>query len=117
MNKYKIRIQGIGTKPAIIEVEGEPVHYPKIDYIKLFVHQMPEITFSLNGEVHIWHNHNRDWHVSEEETGLMITYGKTKSGAIRHAYKVIQNYSKDKLLEFIKNNLVRLQDEKNNKRR
>ena len=116
MNKYKIRIGGIGIKPAIIEVEGEPVHYPKIDYIKLFVHQMPEIT-SLNRDVHIGHNHNRNRHVSEEETGLRITYGKTKSGAIRHAYKVIQNYSKDKLLETIKNNLVRLQDEKNNKRR
>ncbi|MDA8273015.1 MAG: hypothetical protein M0Z72_04675 [Deltaproteobacteria bacterium] len=30
MNKYKIKIRGIGIKPAIIEVEGEPVNYPEI---------------------------------------------------------------------------------------
>ena len=105
MNKYKIKIRGIGIKPAIIEVEGEPVNYPEKDYIKLFVHQMPVITFNLNGEVNIWHNYTKNknpWHIAEEETGLMIAWGKTKSGAIRQGYEIIQNYSKDKLLGIIK---------------
>lgn len=100
--KYRIKIRGIGIKPAIIEVEGEPVRYLKMDYIKLFVHQMPGITFSLCGEINVQHGRWNGWHVAEEKTGLMVGHGKTKSGAIRHAYKAIQYYTEDKVLEIIK---------------
>ena len=102
--EYFIKVMGIGIGIPLtkIKVEGEPVKLPKKEYLSLFVCRMPEISFSSDGQIKVHNNIFTGWRVVEEKTGLTVGHGKSRSGAIRHAYKTLQNYSKEQLEQFIK---------------
>ena len=102
--EYFIKVMGLGIGIPLteIKVEGEPVKLPEREYLSLFVCRMPEISFSSAGQIKVHNNIFTGWRVVEEKTGLTVGHGKSRSGAIRHAYKTLQNYSKKQLEEFIK---------------
>ena len=102
--EYAIKVMGLGISIPLteIKVEGEPVKLPEREYLSLFVCRMPEITFSSSGQIKVHHYKFTGWRIVEKKTGLTVGHGKSKSGAIRHAYKTLQNYSKGQLEEFIK---------------
>ena len=102
--EYFIKVMGLGIGIPLteIKVEGEPVKLPEREYLSLFVCRMPEITFSSAGQIKVHNNIFTGWRVAEEKTGLMVGGGKSMSGAIRHAYKTLQNCSKEQLEQFIK---------------
>ena len=102
--EYTIKVMGLGIGIPLteIKVEGEPVKLPEREYLSLFVCRMPEITFSSAGQIKVHNNIFTGMCVSEVRTGLMVGHGKSRSGAIRHAYKTLQNYSKEQLEQFIK---------------
>ena len=101
--EYFIKVMGLGIGIPLteIKVEGEPVKLPEREYLSLFVCRMPEISFSSAGQIKVHNNIFTGWRVVEEKTGLTVGHGKSRSGAIRHAYKTLQNYSKGQLEEFI----------------
>ena len=97
--EYAIKVMELGiTIPLTeIKVEGEPVKLPKKEYLSLFVCKMQEITFSSVGQIKVHNYKFTGSRVVEDKTGLMVGHGKSKSGAIRHAYNTLQNYSKEQL--------------------
>ena len=99
-----IGVIGIGIPLTKIKVEGEPVKLPEREYLSLFVCRMPEISFSSAGQIKVHYYKFTGWCVVEKKTGLTVGHGKSRSGAIRHAYNTLQNYSKGQLEEFIKKN-------------